>query len=92
MQKVGMTREDIRKSINSQILTVFFLPLVTAILHTCFAFPMVQKLLLLFNLSNVSLMWMVFAATAVVFGIFYALVYKATSNAYFAIVSNPTKA
>ena len=54
MQKVGMTKREIRKSINSQILTVFFLPLILAGVHLAFAFPMLQKLLMLFGLTNVS--------------------------------------
>ena len=87
MKKVGMTTEDIRKSINSQMLTVFFLPLMTAVLHLAFAFPMVQKLLSLFNLRNVSLMLIVMAAAVLVFGLFYVIIYKVTSNAYVAIVS-----
>ncbi|MGM9605242.1 MAG: ABC transporter permease, partial [Faecousia sp.] len=87
MQKVGMTTSDIRKSINSQMLTVFFLPLLTAALHLSFAFPMVQKLLALFNLRNVPLMLIVMAVTVLVFGVFYAVIYKVTSNAYFSIVS-----
>ena len=49
MQKVGMTKREIRKSINSQVLTVFFLPLLAAGIHTAFAFPMIQKILLLFR-------------------------------------------
>lgn len=87
MKKVGMTTEDIRKSINSQMMTVFFLPLMTAVLHLAFAFPMVQKLLSLFNLRNVSLMLIVMAAAVLVFGLFYVIIYKVTSNAYVAIVS-----
>ncbi|MDD6188205.1 MAG: FtsX-like permease family protein [Clostridiales bacterium] len=87
MQKVGMTKKDIRKSVNSQLLTVFLLPFVTAVVHLGFAFPMVQKLLALFNLRNVTLMIVVMAVTVLVFGVFYALVYKLTSNAYYSIVS-----
>ena len=87
MQKVGMTASDIRRSINSQMLTVFFLPLVTAALHLCFAFPMVQKLLALFNLRNTALMLTVMAVSVLVFGVFYAVIYKVTSNAYLSIVS-----
>lgn len=92
MQKVGMTRQAIRKSINSQMLTVFFLPLLTAALHLSFAFPMVQKLLALFNLRNVPLMLIVMAVTVLVFGVFYAMIYKVTSNAYFSIVSGAQNA
>lgn len=87
MQKVGMTDADIRKSINSQMLTVFFLPLGTAALHLCFAFPMVQKLLALFNLRNEPLMLTVMALSVLVFGVFYTIIYKVTSNAYLSIVS-----
>lgn len=87
MRKVGMTREDIRKSVNSQMLTVFILPIATAALHLGFAFPMVSRLLMLFNLRNVVLMLTVAAVTVLVFGLFYALVYKLTANAYYSIVS-----
>ena len=91
MQKVGMSRQDIRKSVNSQMLTVFALPLITAVLHLGFAFPMVQKLLMLFNLRNVSLMLTVMAVTVLLFGLIYALIYKLTANAYFSIVSGGRK-
>ena len=87
MRKAGMTAGDIRKSINSQMLTVFFLPLVTAAVHTAFAFPMVQKLLALFNLRNTGLSVLVTGAAIVVFGAFCGAVYKVTSNAYCSIVS-----
>ena len=91
MQKVGMSRQDIRKSVNSQMLTVFALPLITAVLHLGFAFPMVQKLLMLFNLRNVTLMLTVMAVTVLLFGLIYALIYKLTANAYFSIVSGGRK-
>ena len=87
MQKVGMTKKEIRRSINSQLLTVFFLPLIGAGCHLAFAFPIIRKLLLLFNLNNVAL----FAATTIisflVFALFYTIVYRVTSNAYYHIVS-----
>ena len=87
MQKVGMTKREIRKSINSQLLTVFFLPLAFAAMHLAFAFPIIRKLLLAFNLNNVLL----FAATTgisfIVFTLFYMIVYRITSNAYYNIVS-----
>ncbi|MDD6525326.1 MAG: FtsX-like permease family protein [Firmicutes bacterium] len=87
MRKVGMTAQDIRNSINSQMLTVFFLPLATAAIHTAFAFSIVQKLLAIFNLYNTTLSLMVTLVTIVIFGIFYGIVYKITSNAYYTIVS-----
>ena len=86
MQKVGMTAVDIRRSVNSQLLTVFFLPLAGAALHMAFAFPMIRRMLLLFRLTNTGL----FVATALisfaVLAVVYTLVYKATSNAYYRIV------
>lgn len=87
MRKVGMTTRDIRKSINSQMLTVFFLPFITAALHVGFAFPIVQKLLVMFNLRNTMLSILITGIAIVVFGIFYAIVYRITSNAYYTIVS-----
>ncbi|MGN0172258.1 MAG: FtsX-like permease family protein [Acutalibacteraceae bacterium] len=87
MQKVGMTMRDVRKSINSQVLTVFFLPLLFAGLHLVFAFPILWKLLQMFNFNNELLMMMVTAAGFFVFALAYALVYKITSNAYYTIVS-----
>ena len=87
MQKVGMTKTDIRKSINSQMLTVFFLPLLFAIVHLGFAFPMINKLLLLFGLDNLGLLLLTAAISALVFALFYIIVYRVTSNAYYSIVS-----
>lgn len=87
MQKVGMTRRDIRSSINSQLLLVFFLPLLLAGLHLAFAFPFVHKLLLLFNLWNTRLLVGTTAASFLAFAVLYTLMYRITSNAYYHIVS-----
>lgn len=87
MQKVGMTKRDIRASINSQLLTVFFLPLIFAGLHLGFAFPFVSKMLTLFNLTNTSLLIMTTALSFLVFAVLYVIVYKITSSAYYKIVS-----
>lgn len=87
MQKVGMTKKEIRRSINSQVLTVFFSPLAFAGVHLAFAFPFVWRILMLFNLSNQPFVIAVTALCFVIFGLFYALVYKITSNSYYSIVS-----
>jgi putative ABC transport system permease protein len=87
MRNVGMSKEDIRKNVNSQMLTVFALPLITAAVHTAFAFPIVQKMIEMFNLNNALLSLAVTATAIVVFAVFYVVVYKITSNAYYAIVS-----
>ena len=87
MQKVGMTKKDIRKSINSQMLTVFLLPLVIAGVHLAFAFPMICKLITLFNVINTNLLILTTLVSFFVFALFYTLVYRITSNAYYNIVS-----
>lgn len=87
MQKVGMTKKDIRKSINSQVLTVFFLPLIFAGVHLVFAFPFIWKMLMLFGLNNWPLIIGVTLICFVAFGLLYVLVYKITSNSYYSIVS-----
>ena len=87
MQKVGMTKREIKKSINSQVLTVFFLPLVAAGVHLMFAFPIIYKMLMLFNLVNKTLLIGVTAGSFIVFGLFYGMVYHITSKAYYGIVS-----
>ncbi len=87
MQKVGMTRQDIRRSVNSQMLTVFFLPLVMAGLHLGFAFPCISKILKLFAFDNLRLNITVNIACFSLFGLLYAVVYKITSGSYYTIVS-----
>ena len=87
MQKVGMTKQDIRKSINSQMLTVFFSPLLMAGLHLCFAFPFLWKIMMMFGLNNRTLIIAITVICYIIFGIFYVVVYKITSNLYFYIVS-----
>ena len=87
MQKVGMTKREIKKSINSQLLTVFFLPLAAAGLHLAFAFPMIKRILMVFNLNNPMLFAMTTLISFAVFAVAYTIVYKITSNAYYGIVS-----
>lgn len=87
MQKVGMTKKEIRKSINSQMLTVFFAPLLMAGLHLGFAFPFVYRLLMLFGLYDRLFLLEVTGACYLVFALFYVVVYGITSRAYYRIVS-----
>lgn len=87
LQNIGMTKRDIRANINSQMLTVFFLPLVFAVLHLGFAFPMINKLLLLLGLNNLPLFIKSSAVCVLIFAVFYAVVYSLTSNEYYRIVS-----
>lgn len=87
MQKVGMTKKDIRKSINSQVLLVFFLPLLAAGMHLAFAFPMIRKMLMAFGLTNMELLMWVTVICYLVFALFYIIVYRITSRSYYNIVS-----
>ena len=86
MMKVGMTRRDIRRSINSQILTVFFTPLVLAGIHLIFAFPLIWKILKLMFMKNLALVIGVTVGIYLLFGLFYAIVYKVTAGVYYNIV------
>lgn len=86
LQKVGMTRKEIKKSINSQILTVFAAPLLASGVHLCFAFPLLRKLLMMFGLSNTPLLVGVTVGSYLIFGVLYAVMYKATSRSYYQLV------
>ena len=91
MRKVGMTRQDIKKSVNSQILTVFFLPLLLAGVHLAFAFPMVWKMLTMFSLTNKRLVVMTNIGAFLAFCVFYVVIYWFTAHAYYRIVSGQEK-
>lgn len=86
LQKVGMTKREIKKSINSQVLTVFFLPLISAGIHMTFAFPIVSRLLLLFGLTDTAFFAVVTLLCFCVFSAVYILVYIVTSRSYYNIV------
>lgn len=88
LQKVGMTKDEIRRSINSQVLTVFFAPLAAAGVHMAFAFGIVSKLLMLFGLTDRKLFAIVTLCCFVLFGILYTAVYMLTSSSYYKIVSD----
>ena len=87
MQKVGMTGAEVKQAIHSQILTVFFLPLITAGIHVVFAFPIISKILFLLNLYNTRLYIICTAGCFAVFALMYALIYSLTAKVYYKIVS-----
>lgn len=87
MQNVGMSKREVRRSIKSQILSVFFLPLLMAILHVIVAFPIMVKLLRVLNLNNRSLFAGCTLVTVGVFAVFYAIVYSLTAKEYYRIVN-----
>ncbi len=88
MQKVGMTKREIKSTVNSQVLTVFFAPLLLAGVHLAFAFPFVQKIIRLFGVQNTPLLIVTNIVCFLAFALFYVFVYRNTAKAYYAIVSN----
>ena len=87
MQKVGMTKKDIRESINSQMLTVFFAPPIFAGIHLSFAFPFLWKIIALFGLNDKKFILLDCLALYAVFVLLYMVIYKITTGAYYGIVS-----
>ena len=87
MQQVGMSRQEVKKSINTQVITVFFLPLVVAACHVGGSFLLVTRLLTLFNLTNVPLFAACTGITFAVFAVIYILIYALTARSYYRIVS-----
>ncbi len=87
MQKVGMSAQEVKGSIRSQILTVFFLPLIMAALHVLAAFNLIQRLLELFSLHNWTLFALCTVGTLLCFAVIYLLVYRVTAKTYYKIVS-----
>ncbi len=87
MEKVGMDKREIRRTIRSQVLTVFFLPLLMAGVHTVFAFPMIYRILQLLALQNVSLYLLCTAVSFLIFAVIYGIIYTLTARTYYKIVS-----
>ena len=86
MQKVGLSRREVRSSVRRQILMVFFLPLLMAMLHITMAFPMIRRMLLLFGMTNTKLFIGCTAGTVLIFAIVYGLIYLMTARSYYHIV------
>ena len=88
MMKVGMSHEEVRKTIKSQILMVFFIPIVVAVIHVAVAFRIIKKLLLILSLgSSTSLFIWCTILTVLMFCIVYALVFAITARSYYNIVN-----
>lgn len=87
LQKVGMTKSEIRSSINSQVLTLFFLPLAAACVHIAFAFPLISRLLSLFGPMDIGFLTLVTIGCILLYAAVYVLAYIRTSRIYYKIVS-----
>lgn len=86
MQKVGMSKIEVKKTIRKQVLMVFFAPLVMAGIHVIAAFRMISQLLLVFGMTNVPLFALCTVVTFLVFAVIYAVVYAVTAREYYKIV------
>ena len=86
MANVGLEKRELKRSINSQVLTVFFLPLIVAGLHICFAFPLIDKLLRLLYFEDTKLFVTVTMICFLIFVVIYSMVYFLTSKVYYRIV------
>lgn len=86
MQKVGMSNEEVQGAIRSQVLTVFFLPLITAGIHISFAFPFILKILSMLNLTNTKLFILCTVVSFIIFTLIYSIIYILTARVYYKIV------
>ena len=86
LQKVGMTQKETKGTIRRQIVIVFFLPLVTAVIHMAAAYPVIRKLLRLLMMPNDALFLLCTAITVVAFAIIYMVIYRMTARTYYRIV------
>lgn len=86
LQKVGMSRAEVKKTIRQQVLMFFSLPLLTAFSHLLFAFPMIKQLLLLFEIAHTQVFLYATLLVAVAFTILYFIVYLLTARTYYQIV------
>lgn len=91
MQKVGLSQKEVKHSIHTQILTVFFLPLITAGIHVVFAYPIIRAILRAMMLSSETVFILCTVASFLVFSVFYAVVYALTAKIYYRIVSEDNK-
>ncbi|MGI6068887.1 MAG: FtsX-like permease family protein [Blautia sp.] len=88
MQKVGMSKKEVRQSIRSQVVMVFFLPLLMAGVHVAFAFPLMTRLLSILGMNNVPMFGFCTLMSAVAFALVYAVIYAVTAKTYYKIVNS----
>lgn len=86
MQKVGLDKETTREATRNQLVWMFTLPILTAVIHTAFAYPIIQKMLILFGITSHQLLIACTAGVVVAFSFIYWVIYKITSRVYLKIV------
>lgn len=87
MQNVGMSHTEVKRTIRSQVLTVFFLPLIVAGVHVAFAFPIMSRVLSLLGLMNVTLYITCTVICFLVFALMYGIIFAITSRLYYKTVN-----
>ena len=88
MRKVGLEKAEIRRSVRSQVLLMFYLPLITACIHIAFAFPFIMRLLPLLGINDVGLFALCTLVSVVAFSLIYAACYGLTARTYYRIVGS----
>ncbi|ALS02192.1 hypothetical protein ATZ33_12605 [Enterococcus silesiacus] len=86
MQKVGLSHKEVKKAIQQQIILVFFLPIIVAVIHLSFAFPIIKKLLVMFGLMNANLLTIITIICVLIFSLGYFVIYWRTSKVYYQLV------
>jgi putative ABC transport system permease protein len=86
LQEVGLTQKEVKKSINSQVLIVFFMPIIVSIIHFAAAFVMISKLIKIFGITDIGMIASVSGLTILVISLIYYLIYRKTSKIYYKIV------
>ncbi|OFI46173.1 hypothetical protein BG262_03940 [Floricoccus penangensis] len=86
LQEVGLSKNEVAQTIKSQVMMVFFMPIMMAVVHFAFAFILIKKLLLIFSISNGGQIFIVSVLTIFVITGIYFLIYKLTSKVYYNIV------
>ena len=86
MQNVGMSRDNVRATIKSQILLIFGLPLLAAMIHTCFGLPLTIKLMYTLNIYNTANIILSTVVIMIIFAVFYGASYLLTAKTYYKLV------
>lgn len=89
MQNIGLEAKQIHKIINDQVIVMFFLPLGVALMHLCFAYPMIQKILNMLTMGENRVFLLVSAICFLIFGLIYIIIYKLTAQTYFKLTCQP---
>lgn len=91
MKNVGLEARQIRQIINDQVLLMFFLPLGAALLHLCFAYPIIEKIMTLLTMGNSQVFLLVTAICFAIFALIYVIIYRLTARTYFRLTWQPDK-